>query len=229
MKQLLITLVVICISIGGRAPKALCAVVEPAKGGEVVAIASASPALADPSASRSKPDASIHPKDPSIVPEHSAADQTSPSSSPVGDHDYDTAIGPTLNLLFRFALVLVIAYLASVLVRRFYTGRLHRSSGGIQILETVPMGQQRALHVVAVGERRLLLASATQISLIADVTQDYPVEAIREESQKAPPWSAVARKVQDTISRASLDRRATSDLPQTELPASAPLRPTSKS
>jgi|GEM_PF-3087307 len=226
MKQLAITLVAIYILIGGRAPKALCAIVEPAKSGEVIAITSPPLAAANSSESLSKPNAPIQPKDPDAAPDRSTTNRASRSSSPVRDHDYDTAIGPTLDLLFRFALVLVIAYLVSVLVRRLYAGRLHRSSGGIQILETVPMGQQRALHIVAIGERRLLVASAAQISLIADVTQDYPVEAIGEESRKLPPWGGVARKIQDTISRASFARGTTADSPQTKWPSSTQSRPT---
>jgi flagellar protein FliO/FliZ len=81
-------------------------------------------------------------------------------------------------MALKLALVIAIVYVASLLLRRANAGRLAASVGRLRVVETVALGQGRSLHVIAVGDR-LLLVSATsqQVALLRDVTDDLGKEA----------------------------------------------------
>jgi flagellar biosynthetic protein FliO len=81
--------------------------------------------------------------------------------------------GLVLSLLLKLAVVLGLAYGASLLLRRINSRSIIRRGGCLHVLETVPLGQGRSLHVVSVGARRLLVASANQqVRLLDDITED---------------------------------------------------------
>ncbi len=112
-----------------------------------------------------------------------------------------SGLGPIFGLLFRFLIVLGLAYGASLFLRRYHLGRLYQPAGGMRILESVSLGPQRALHIVAIGDRRLLVAScASQVTMMADVTDDY-VEEIAGVQTLAPlPGSPFTRGLLEALS-----------------------------
>jgi len=71
----------------------------------------------------------------------------------------------TLKLLA----VLVLAYGALVLLRRYSLGSgLGRRAGALEVLESVALGPNRAIYLIRVGDRRLVLGvTATQITPLA--------------------------------------------------------------
>jgi flagellar biosynthetic protein FliO len=75
------------------------------------------------------------------------------------------AIDVTLKLLA----VLVLAYGALVLLRRYSLGSgLGRRAGALEVLESVALGPNRAIYLIRVGDRRLVLGvTATQITPLA--------------------------------------------------------------
>ena len=63
------------------------------------------------------------------------------------------------------------------------------SARSLRVLETAVLGQQRALHLIAVGSRTLLIASTQgQVALLADVTG----EPSEQPAEAAPPPSFAA-------------------------------------
>ena len=84
---------------------------------------------------------------------------------------YVTMVRFTLSL----ALVLGLAY-ATILGLRRFTG-LKTAMGAvgrrIRVVENTPLGANRALHLVEIGQRRLVLASTpSQVNLIAEMSAD---------------------------------------------------------
>jgi flagellar biogenesis protein FliO len=82
-----------------------------------------------------------------------------------------------LWLVIKLAIVVGLIYLTVFLLKLLMSrkpltlGRV--TQGEIQVLETVALGSNRALHLVAVGEQRLLLASTTNnVHLLCDVEQE---------------------------------------------------------
>lgn len=87
----------------------------------------------------------------------------------------DLSLGLVLGLLAKLGLVLALAYGASLGLRRLQAGKLSLGprSEHLKVVETVPLGQNRSLHVIAVGSRHLLVGSTPQqVGLLGDVTRD---------------------------------------------------------
>ncbi len=98
-----------------------------------------------------------------------------------GAPDTRSPVWDAVNMIFRLLLVLGFAYLLALLLRRYLGagGTVGGTAGllgpapvrNMRVLETVSLGQGRMIHLVAVGERRLLVGvSGTSISLLDDVT-----------------------------------------------------------
>ena len=78
-----------------------------------------------------------------------------------------TAIGVKVGL--AAALAFTAAAAARYLHRARFTWRPANRS--LRVVETAVLGQQRALHLVSVGDRTLLIASTQgQVAMLADVT-----------------------------------------------------------
>ncbi|MHB9025428.1 MAG: flagellar biosynthetic protein FliO [Armatimonadota bacterium] len=109
---------------------------------------------------------------------------TDKSSAKIPQHALPWQIVKTvLNL----ALVLAVAYLALLAVQKYYQGRLpglpasllggNRPRRVMRIIESIPLGPTRHVHLVSVGDRCFLLAtSAQQLSLLTEITGDPVVE-----------------------------------------------------
>lgn len=80
-----------------------------------------------------------------------------------------------LSFIFKLALVLALAY-ATILGLKRFTGVRGTASAGrqrIRIMENSTLGANRALHLVEVGSRVLLVASTSnQVNLIAELSSD---------------------------------------------------------
>ncbi len=118
--------------------------------------------------------------------------QTAPAPLSRGD---GSALLTFLRMLASLALVLAAAYGVSLLLRRLNLQRLTTRSELLSVEESLPLGQGRALYVVKVGARRLLLgASAQQVSLLSDLTHD----------PQAAPLPSFAAQVAEAADRTGL-------------------------
>ncbi len=98
-------------------------------------------------------------------------------SAPDASHSDFRAV---LQMILCLAFVIAVAYAASLLLRRLNLGRLATRSGAVRVVETVPLGQGRAVHLLAVGDRRLLIGATPQgVTLLDEVTgQVEEIEAV---------------------------------------------------
>lgn len=90
-------------------------------------------------------------------------------------------IGSVLGVLIGFAVILYLAYMAAKLMGK----RLSLKSGGnknIKILESVSLGQNKALMIVQAADKILLIGiTAGEISLISELDG----EKLKNESENA--------------------------------------------
>lgn len=87
--------------------------------------------------------------------------------------------GLVTQLGTKVAAAVLLALAACGVARRFHLTRTGPGcvSGPLRLLETASLGQNRALHIVAVGQRAFLLASTPgQVVLLGDVTTDLPTD-----------------------------------------------------
>ena len=86
------------------------------------------------------------------------------------------------SLLFTFAVVLFLAYVASRFLGR-RLGHLGVQGGRKQqILQVIPLGQQGAIQVVEVGGRILVLGiTSQQIQLLLEITDSQEIDRIRSQ------------------------------------------------
>lgn len=114
-----------------------------------------------------------------------AAPAPLPTGQPAGGSDL--SVGAIFGLISKLGLVLAMAYGASVLLKRANHRSLAPRGSGMKVVETIPLGQHRSLHVVSVGNRRLLVgATPQQIGLIGDVTRDLRIAAPAETAPAQP-------------------------------------------
>jgi len=105
------------------------------------------------------------------------------------------SMGLLAQMGIKVALGVLLAVVAAALARRFHRmgngGRAQ--TGSLQVAETAALGQNRALHLVRVGRRALLIGSTpSAISLLADVTVDRG--PFSKEPEVEPPCQASPRQ-----------------------------------
>ena len=77
----------------------------------------------------------------------------------------------------KMALAAALAVGAGLGARRLQQARIgwRPATRSLRVVETAVLGQQRAVHLVSVGGRTLLIASTqSQVALLADVTGEHP-------------------------------------------------------
>ncbi|MCE5324266.1 flagellar biosynthetic protein FliO [bacterium] len=77
-----------------------------------------------------------------------------------------------LSFIFKLALVLALAYGTVVVLKKFtnFKTAVGANQGRIRVIENSALGANKSLYLVAVGTKRLLVAStANQISLVAEL------------------------------------------------------------
>lgn len=99
--------------------------------------------------------------------------------------------GDWLGLGLRLAIVLVVIWVA-VIAMRWYVRRSTGTPGGgpsrnVEVLETRALGPNRALHLVRVGDRAVLVgATAERISPLVAIEDPEEVAALAPPGQTAP-------------------------------------------
>jgi flagellar biosynthetic protein FliO len=120
---------------------------------------------------------------PGFVAASSAAWGTDPNSVLGSDNSLDTG---ELFLKMMGAVVLIIALgVGLVYVSKRFLPKMGAVPGRqIQITETVPLGARKALHLVEVGGRKVLIGStAERITMLADVSNGFlEGDEVEEES-----------------------------------------------
>lgn len=100
-----------------------------------------------------------------------------------------------INTLLNLALVIGLAYLAMLGVKKYMSGSL-RAPGApgsppkraLRVLETLSLCQGRAVYLVAAGDRLFLVgASAQHVSLVSEVTGDATLAAALAHADNAAP------------------------------------------
>lgn len=98
------------------------------------------------------------------------------------------SVGLLAQMGIKVALGVLLAVAAATLARRFHRmGNGSRAqTGSLQVAETAALGQNRALHLIRVGRRALLIGSTpSAVSLLADVTGDRGPFSKERESEPA--------------------------------------------
>ena len=115
-----------------------------------------------------------------------------------------------INTLLKLALVLMLAYFALLMLKKYQQGgarsplrglaKLGGAQRAIHVLETASIGQGRTLHLLMVGGHVLLVGAAgQQISLLGDMTDDAEVQAMMHGAPLATP--AMSQGFANLISR----------------------------
>jgi len=93
-----------------------------------------------------------------------------------------------IGLKVALAVVVAVAATAGVRCLQQQARRGWRATNrAVRVLETVALGQQRAVHLISVGGRTLLIASTpSQVAMLADIG---PVETQEAEPGPSPPSS----------------------------------------
>lgn len=94
-----------------------------------------------------------------------------------------------LSFIFKLALVLGIAYVSILGLKKFsnFKTAVGGNSQRIRVMENSSLGANRSLHVVQVGSKKLLVASTpSQVNLLAELdSEDMPTDG----APQAPPNS----------------------------------------
>jgi flagellar biosynthetic protein FliO len=107
-----------------------------------------------------------------------------------------------MGMLFKLALVLAVAYFASLALRRMYAARSHPGGGRLRVVETVALGPSRSLHLVAVGNRLLLIAATGhEVGLLRDVTDDLGEEAASVLGTGSAPSASFTQRLLEVMQR----------------------------
>jgi flagellar biogenesis protein FliO len=95
--------------------------------------------------------------------------------------------GMLFGLVVRLGVVLMLAYLGARSLRRLSLGRNAPSSGEglVKVLETVALGANRWVHVVAVGEQTYLIGSTSQQTvMMAELRESGAVQELRARGER---------------------------------------------
>jgi flagellar biosynthetic protein FliO len=88
------------------------------------------------------------------------------------------------NMITAVLVVIALGVAAIYFSKKFLPKIANLSGRNIQLVETLNLGTRKSIHLIRVGQRRLLIgSSADKISHLADVTDEF-VELQSEETQK---------------------------------------------
>ncbi len=94
------------------------------------------------------------------------------------------------DMAVKLALVVALVYATVWFLRRYVGAAGGRSSGrksSLQVLESQYLAPQRAIHLIAVGGKVLVVGSTpTQISFLSEITEPDQVESLRTALVTAP-------------------------------------------
>ncbi len=137
------------------------------------------------------------------------------------------SVGGLTGIAVKVGLGAVLALVATAAARHLYLARngwrpsfgWRPGRGALRVAETAALGQNRALHLVAVGKRTLFIASTpSQVVLLADVTdEEQPGEGRLPKPRhagEARPTSPPGSETPRVDRRSKLDWRFSSVLRQ---------------
>ncbi|MBN1125630.1 MAG: FliO/MopB family protein [Sedimentisphaerales bacterium] len=110
-----------------------------------------------------------------------------PGSTPLDKMLQDRSSLPTSELLRKFAIA--IGFVAVLAIAAFFVSkrvmpRIATPKGKeISVVETIPLGVRRSLHLVKIGPNRRILIGSTNdsISYLADVSETFSIEENKED------------------------------------------------
>lgn len=113
--------------------------------------------------------------------------------------EQESLFGRIINNFFRLILVLLIAYIVMLVLKKYANGELvfngHAPAGSsqarqqrmIRVIESVSLGQGRSVALVAVGKQFLLIGvCGQQMTLLKDVTGEDGLAELAERVANAP-------------------------------------------
>ncbi len=109
-----------------------------------------------------------------------------------------TAVDPALNDPTRLALdvfvklgvIVLLIFGAALVLRRWQAGGWKASPRQMKVVETVHLSPRRALHLVRIGDRELLIGATDQaLTLLSEVE---PAQSVQPEPTRAIPVSTFA-------------------------------------
>lgn len=125
------------------------------------------------------------------------AGSSMPSSAPPAPAVIST--GTALALTVKVGIVAALLGGSLWLLRRYagVSARAGGRSGAVYVADTIPLAQGRALYVLDVGDRALVIgATAQQIALVGEVTDAATLEKLRTPPERpAWPLADVARQI----------------------------------
>jgi flagellar biosynthetic protein FliO len=110
----------------------------------------------------------------------------------------------SLDLAWKLALIVALIYLTVWLLRRFMNGTRGAAwrPGAVNVLDTTFLAPNRALYLVELGERVLLLgATPTQLSTLSEVADPEQVARLRERYARpaGPGFAEQVRTIADRL------------------------------
>lgn len=112
------------------------------------------------------------------------------------------SFGSAGGLVLKFGIVAAILAASLWALRRF-TGGGSRAGGktnAISIADTIMLAQGRALYVVDVGDRAVLIGStAQQFSPLAEITDPTLLETLRAQPERPAPLTGVASRLESAV------------------------------
>jgi flagellar biosynthetic protein FliO len=93
--------------------------------------------------------------------------------------------GLVLEVSFKLLIVVVLIYGASLVLRRMGSGGWKASPRRLNVVETVHLSPRRALHLVQVGDRQLLIGATDQAITVLSEVEPAPLPG-EQDTQAIP-------------------------------------------
>jgi len=95
-------------------------------------------------------------------------------------NETDSLARLSVDVIIKLGIVLLLIYLSAFLFQKFGAGVIKRRTRQMQIRETLPLSPHRALYLVQLGDRSLLIGATDQsVTLIAEIEDIDQVEEIQ--------------------------------------------------
>jgi flagellar protein FliO/FliZ len=143
---------------------------------------------------------------PDIVPETAAAAaDEAPEGFVSGTGGFSMGPGALFSLAWRLGLVAVVVALAVVGLRWWgrKTSGPTSTTGFLRVIDTLPISNDRTLHLVALGSRVITIgATQQQISFLNELTPDECEDVLAKNAETAPAsFSGFAEELVRTLRR----------------------------
>jgi flagellar biosynthetic protein FliO len=104
-----------------------------------------------------------------------------PASASAGD-PFNNPTGLALDVFFKMGIVVVFIIGAALLLRRWQGGSWRGSQHQVSVVETIHLTPRRAIHLIQVGDRQLLIGATDQaVTLLSEVTEGAPLNIEKDQ------------------------------------------------